>query len=31
NPPKNAQFEPGTYADYNMIGVCFEKMETASK
>ncbi|MGK0464076.1 MAG: hypothetical protein ACJAT5_000483 [Lentimonas sp.] len=31
NPPKNAQFEPGTYADYNMIGVCFEKMKTASK
>lgn len=23
NPPQNAQFEPGTYADYNMIGVRF--------
>lgn len=25
NPPPNAQFEPGAYADYNMIGVRFEK------
>ena len=25
NPPKNTQFEPGTYADYNMIGVRFER------
>lgn len=28
NPPKDAQFEPGTFADYNMIGVRFEKIET---
>ncbi len=28
NPPLNTQFEPGTYADYNMIGVRFEKVET---
>lgn len=28
NPPKDIQFEPGTYADYNMIGVCFEALET---
>lgn len=28
NPPKDIQFEPGTYADYNMIGVCFEAIET---
>ena len=31
NPPKNIQFEPGTYADYNMIGVRFDKIEAASK
>ena len=31
NPPKNTQFEPGTYADYNMIGVRFEKIGNASK
>ena len=24
NPPEDAQFEPGTHADYNMIGVRFE-------
>ncbi len=30
NPPENAQLEPGTYADYNMIGVRFEAIETAS-
>jgi len=26
NPPPNAQFEPGTFADYNMIGVRLEKI-----
>lgn len=28
NPPKDIQFKPGTYADYNMIGVHFEAAET---
>lgn len=27
NPPKGAEFSPGTHADYNMIGVWFEKSE----
>ena len=27
NPPKDIQFEPGTYADYNMIGVRLERLE----
>ena len=30
NPPEDAQFDPETYADYNMIGVRFEAIETAS-
>ena len=29
NPPRDAEFAPGTYADYNMIGVRFEKIEPA--
>ena len=31
NPPPDTQFGPGIYADYNMIGVCFKKIETAAK
>ena len=31
NPPPDAQFEAGTYADYNMIGVRFKKIEKISK
>jgi hypothetical protein len=31
NPPPDTEFKPGTYTDYNMIGVCFEKIETAAK
>lgn len=27
NPPKDAEFAPGTTADYNMIGVWFEPVE----
>jgi hypothetical protein len=27
NPPKDARFTPGTYADYNMIGVRFVPIE----
>lgn len=30
NPPQNTQFESGTYADYNMIGVRLEKIEDAA-
>ena len=28
NPPENAVFQPGTYADYNMIGVQLNTIET---
>ncbi len=31
NPPKDAEFERGTTADYNMIGVRFEPVENANK
>ena len=30
NPPPDVQFELGTYADYNMIGVRFEKIENTA-
>jgi len=31
NPPRDAEFERGTHADYNMIGVRFEPMAEASR
>ena len=30
NPPKDPQFDPGTHADYNMIGVRFEPLRTSN-
>ena len=31
NPPKKTHFDTGTHADYNMIGVRFEKVKTHTK